>query len=150
MGRVARQATGRFLGDTGRVTAPHAPTPSAASRSAPTTRTKVLLSVFGALALFGMLVAAVSNHLLAPAKKTLVVTMQQTAGEADRQQLKSDCGALAGVVLVADRGNPDPRIQGRFPVRFDIGRATAQQEARLETCINGHDTVRGFLAEGDN
>lgn len=114
------------------------------------TRNKVLVSAFAAIALFGMLIAAVSNHLLAPTKKTLVVTMEQTAGQADRNQLKSDCGSLPGVVLVKDQGNPDPRIQGRFPVRFDIGQATAQQEAKLETCINGHSTVRGFLAEGDN
>ena len=115
-----------------------------------TTRNKVLVSVFAAIALFGMLIAAVSNHLLAPANKTLVVTMEQTAVQTDREQLKTDCGSLPGVVLVADRGNPNPRIQGRFPVRFDIGKATAQQEAALETCINNHDTVRGFLAEGDN
>lgn len=133
-----------MLGHTGGVTTP------IATRTPLTTRTKVLVSVFAVLALFGMLVAAVSNHLLAPIKKVLVVTMQQDARQEDRQQLKTDCGGLPGVVLVADQGNPDPRIQGRFPVRFDIGQATAQQEARLETCINGHDTVRGFLAEGDN
>ena len=44
-----------------------------------------------------------------------------------------DPGSAAGVVLVPDRGNPDPRIQGRFPVRFDIGQASPQQEAGLET-----------------
>ena len=113
-------------------------------------RRTVLVSVFAAIALFGMLIAAVHNHLLAPVAKTLVVTMQQDAGENDRVQLKADCGALPGVVLVPDRGNPDPRIQGRFPVRFDIGQASPQQEAGLETCINAHSTVRGFLAEGDN
>ena len=47
-------------------------------------------------------------------------------------------------------GNRDPEIQGRFPVRFDIGRATVQEESALEACINRHDTtVRGFLSEGD-
>ena len=140
---MSAQARHTVLGDTGGVTLPQ-------TREPVSTRRKVLVSVFAAIALFGMLIAAVHNHLLAPVAKTLVVTMQQDATETDRAQLKTDCGSLPGVVLVPDRGNPDPRIQGRFPVRFDIGRSTAQQEAGLETCINTHSTVRGFLAEGDN
>jgi hypothetical protein len=114
------------------------------------TRTKVLVGIAGGLALFSMLVTAVFSFLLAPPKKVLVVTMQQTATEADRQRLKVDCGALTGVTVVADKGNPDPHVQGRFPVRFDIAKANAQQEVALTTCINKHtDTVRGFLSEGD-
>ena len=114
------------------------------------TRTKVLLVIGGLILLFSMLVTAVFGFLLAPAKKVLVVTMEQDAGQAAREQLKQDCGGLPGVMLVADKGNPDPHIQGRFPVRFDIGEATAQEEAALEACVNQHDrTVRGFLTEGD-
>lgn len=114
------------------------------------TRTKVLLSVGGVIVLLSMLVTAVFNFLLAPPKKILVVTMQESAGQSDRLQLKSDCGGLPGVKVVADQGNAATSIQGRFPVRFDIGRATAQQEAALEVCINQHGkTVRGFLSEGD-
>jgi hypothetical protein len=114
------------------------------------TRAKVLVGIAGTLVLLSMLVTAVFSFLLADPKKILVVTMQQTATEADRQKLKVDCGALTGVAVVADKGNPDPHVQGRFPVRFDIGRATAQQEVALTTCINRHtDTVRGFLSEGD-
>ena len=113
------------------------------------TRTTVLLAVFGALMLFSMLVTGVFGFLLAPPKKVLVVTLQQGVGEGARQQLKDDCGGLPGVVQVADQGNPDPRVQGRFPVRFDIGRSTSQQEAALEACIGRHRTVRGFVSEGD-
>lgn len=113
------------------------------------TRTKVLLVVFAALMLFSMLVTGVFDFLLAPPKKVLVVTLQQGAGQAARQQLKDDCGHLPGVRLVADQGNPDPAIQGRFPVRFDLGGAVDQQEAKLEACVGQHKTVRGFLTEGD-
>lgn len=114
------------------------------------TRTKWLLAVGGTLLLISMLVTGIFGFLLAPPNKVLVVTMQQDAGEAARDQLKADCGGLPGVKVVADKGNPSPEIQGRFPVRFDIGEATVQQEAALEACINKHDsTVRGFLSEGD-
>lgn len=114
------------------------------------TRSKVLIAIGGLIVLFSMVVTAVFSYLLAPPRKVLVVTMQPDAGEAGRQALKDDCGQLPGVVLVEDQGNPDPTVQGRFPVRFDIGRANLQQEAALETCINRHnDTVRGFLSEGD-
>ena len=114
------------------------------------TRTKVLLSLGGVIVLISMLITAVFNFLLAPPKKVLVVTMQQSAGQPDRERLKADCGHLPGVRIVADQGNAASSIQGRFPVRFDIGRATAAQEAALETCVNQHPTtVRGFLSEGD-
>jgi hypothetical protein len=131
--------------ETGEVTTQLAPEGRAMS-----TRTKVLISVGGAVMLFGMLVTAIFGFLLAPPNNILVVTMQQSATEADRAQLKADCGHLPAVKVVADQGNPDPHVQGRFPVRFDIGRATARQEAQLEACVNEHTrTVRGFLSEGD-
>lgn len=114
------------------------------------TRAKVLIAVGGAIVVLSMLVTAVFGFLLAPPKKVLVVTVNPAAGQVGRQVIKDDCGGLPGVTLVEDQGNPDPRIQGRFPVRFDIGRATLQQEIALETCLNRHPTiVRGFLSEGD-
>jgi hypothetical protein len=113
------------------------------------TRAKVLIAVGGTLLLISMLVTGVFAFLLAPPNKVLVVTLQAEAGQAQREQLKADCGRLPGVKVVADQGNPNPEIQGRFPVRFDIGEATVQQEAALESCINRHDYVRGFLSEGD-
>lgn len=113
------------------------------------TRTKVLLIVGGLLFLASMLVTGIFGFLLAPPDKVLVVTMQPDAGQSAREQLKADCGRLPGVKVVADQGNPNPDIQGRFPVRFDIGEATVQEEAALETCINRHETVRGFISEGD-
>ena len=113
-------------------------------------RAKVLISLAGTLVLFSMLVTAVFSFLLAPARKTQVVTMKAGSGQEAREALKVDCGRLSGVTVIADRGNPDPHVQGRFPVRFDIGTATPSQEAALHTCINGHtDTVEGFITEGD-
>lgn len=114
------------------------------------TRSKVLIAVGGAIVLFSMLVTGLFSFLLAPPNKVLVVTMVPGSGEQARQQLKDDCGHLPGVKVVADKGNRDPRIQGRFPVRFDIGRASVPEEAALETCINRHrSTVIGFISEGD-
>lgn len=114
------------------------------------TRTKVLLSLGGGLVLVSMLVTGVHGFLLAAPKKVLVVTMAQDASQADRVALKESCGGLPGVVLVKDQGNPSASVQGRFPVRFDIGRATVQQEIDLESCINAHGSkVRGMLTEGD-
>ncbi len=110
----------------------------------------ILVSGFAALALAAMLVTGVFNYLLAGDPRVLVVTMRQGVGEPAREQLKRDCGALPGISVVADRGNPDPEVQGRFPVRFNISGTTPQQEAALETCINEHsETVRGLLSEGD-
>jgi hypothetical protein len=115
-----------------------------------TRRTKVLIGIGAALVVISMLVTAV-HILVSPAKRVLVVTMKQEAGQADRVALKQACGGLAGVKVVADQGNPDPHIQGRFPVRFDIGTATFEQEKALTVCINAHgEMVRGLLNEGDN
>lgn len=114
------------------------------------TRAKVLIAVGGSLLLISMLITGIFGFLLAPPHKVLVVTMEPEAGQHAREQLKADCGGLPGVKVVADQGNPSPTVQGRFPVRFDIGEATVQEEAALEACINRHDkTVRGFLSEGD-
>jgi hypothetical protein len=113
-------------------------------------RAKILIGAGGAIVLFGMLVAGF-NILLGPTKLVEVVTMTQDATQADRVALKEACGSLPGITVVADQGNPDPEIQGRFPVRFDLAHATTGQRIALETCINQHrDKVRGFLAEGDN
>jgi hypothetical protein len=114
------------------------------------TRAKALIAIGGVLLLVSMLVTGIFGFLLAPPNKVLVVTLVPSAGQAERELLKADCGRLPGVEVVADKGNPDPHVQGRFPVRFDIGRATAPQEAALETCINRHAFVRGFVDEGDN
>jgi hypothetical protein len=114
------------------------------------TRAKVLIAVGGTLLLASMLLTGIFGFLLAPPNKVIVVTMQEGSGESAREQLKADCGRLPGVEVVADRGNQNPDIQGRFPVRFDVGEASVQEEAALETCINRHrDTVRGFVSEGD-
>ncbi len=61
--------------------------------------------------------------------------------------MKAACGDLPSVSVVPDRGNPDPRLQSRFAVRFSIAGATAQQEAALTTCLNEQPGVRGFLVE---
>lgn len=145
--RIARRAV---AGGTGRLREDAwVSNPVATSSTPMSRRTKVLIAVFGVLVLFSMLVTGVFGFLLAPPKKVLVVTLKPNVGQVARQQLKDDCGHLAGVVLVPDQGNPNPQVQGRFPVRFDIGPSTAQQEAALEGCISRHPTVRGFISEGD-
>ncbi len=114
-----------------------------------TRRSKTLIVIGAGLALMSILVTAV-NILLSPSKRVLVVTMAQDAVQADRVALKEACGDLPGVRVVADRGNPDPGIQGRFPVRFNIATATFEQERALTLCINANGSkVRGFLNEGD-
>lgn len=114
------------------------------------TRAKVLIGAGAAIVLFGMLVAGF-NILLSPPNLVEVVTMTQDATQEDRQALKDACGQLPGITVVKDQGDPSPEIQGRFPVRFDIGHASTKQRIALESCINEHGSkVRGFLAEGDN
>jgi len=110
----------------------------------------LLITLFGVLMVSSIVLTGVFNHLLAGDPRVMVVTLKQDAGEAARAQLKRDCGSLPGVGVVADAGNPDPAIQGRFPVRFTLAGATPAQEAALETCINQHPTlIRGLLIEGD-
>ncbi|MCU1589366.1 MAG: hypothetical protein JWP11_622 [Frankiales bacterium] len=110
----------------------------------------VLITLFGVLAAGSIVVTGVFDHLLAGDPRVLVVTMKQGVGQEARDLLKRDCGSLPGVSVVADEGNPDPVIQGRFPVRFKIGGATPREEAALETCIDRHRSlVRGLLTEGD-
>lgn len=114
-------------------------------------RDRVLLVTFATLALTGILYPAFTNYLFAGDRRVLVVTMAQDAGQEARQTLKDTCGSLPGISLVADQGNPDPRIQGRFPVRFDIAGTTPGQQTALEKCISDNSAlgVRGFLVEGD-
>ena len=112
-------------------------------------RTRAVVVVFATLALGGILFPAFTNYLFAGDQRVLVVTMDTDAGQAKRDALKQACGSLPGVSVVADKGDPDPRIQGRFPVRFDIGDITDPQLAALQTCINQQPGVRGFLPEND-
>lgn len=105
--------------------------------------------MFVVLALAGILFPAFTNYLFAGDQRVLVVTMDQDAGQEQREALKQACGDLPGVRVVADRGNPDPAIQGRFPVRFDIADITDRQLAALNGCIERQPGVRGFLAEND-
>jgi hypothetical protein len=110
----------------------------------------LLISAFGVLAAGSIVVTGVFDKLLAGDPRVLVVTMNQDAGQSARELLKRDCGSLPGIGVVADKGNPDPAIQGRFPVRFALGGTTPAQEAALEACIDRHRSlVRGILTEGD-
>ncbi len=112
-------------------------------------RDRALLFAFAVLALSGILFPAFTNYLFAGDQRVLVVTMKQDADQADRDRLKQACGSLPGVSVVADRGNPDPRVQGRFTVRFDIADTSQRQETALASCINRQTGVRGFLTEND-
>ena len=110
----------------------------------------MLLAVGGSLVLLSMLLTGVFTFLVAPQKRVLVVTLVEQAGQPARERIKTACGDLPGITVVADQGNPDPRVQGRFPVRFDIAKSDPAQEAALELCINRFPTlVRGFVSEGD-
>lgn len=111
------------------------------------TRNRVAVGVFAALALAGMLFVAFTNYLFAGDRRVLVVTMAQDATQDDREGLKAACGGLPSVTVIADRGDPDPRLQGRFAVRFGIQDATDPQLASLQTCVNGQPGVRGFLVD---
>lgn len=112
-------------------------------------RTRAVVGVFLALALAGILFPAFTNYLFAGDRRVLVVTMAQDADQADRDRLKAACGSLPGVRLIADRGDPNPRLQGRFPVRFDIADITQREYAALTACVNRQPGVRGLLAEND-
>lgn len=125
---------------------------SAPSRPAPwwrdrRARNRAAVAAFAALAMTGMLFVAFTNYLFAGDRRVLVVTMAQDSTQADRESLKRACGSLPSVTVVADRGDPDPRLQGRFAVRFGIADATAQQEAALTACVNQQPGVRGFLTD---
>ena len=115
-------------------------------------RNRAALVTFAVLALGGILFPAFSNYLFAGDRRVLVVTLEQDAGQDRREGLKAACGTLPGVSVVPDRGNPDPRIQGRFPVRFDIADITTQQQAALLQCLNQNRerfAVLGYLPEND-
>lgn len=110
---------------------------------------RVLITVFAILSVSAIVVTGVFNYLLAGDQRVLVVTMQQDAGQAGREQLKRDCGSLPGISVVPDKGDRNPRIQGRFTVRFKIGGSTNAQEAALNKCIDDHSVlVRGVFTEG--
>jgi hypothetical protein len=111
---------------------------------------RLLIALFGVLMVSSIVITGVFNHLLAGDPRVMVVTLKQESTQGDRELLKRDCGALPGVTLVADKGNPDPAVQGRFPVRFGLAGATPAQEAGLESCVDRHRAlVRGQLIEGD-
>ncbi len=115
-------------------------------------RNRAVLVAFASLALAGILFPAFTNYLFAGDRRVLVVSLEENAGQERREGLKRACGTLPGISVVADKGNPDPRIQGRFPVRFDIADTTTQQEAALLKCLNDNRErfqVRGYLPEND-
>ncbi len=109
---------------------------------------RALLIAFAVLAIGAIVVNGVFDYLLAPDRRMLVVTMKD-GGEPARTALRTACGSLPGVSALPDAGNPDPSIQGRFPVRFSLHGASAGQEAALEACVNRQPHVRGYLVEGD-
>jgi hypothetical protein len=110
-------------------------------------RNRAALVAFASLALLGMLYPAFTNYLFGGDRRVLVVTMAQDAGQPEREALKAACGSLPSVTVVADRGNPDPRVQGRFPVRFGIAGASVSEEAALTECVEQQPGVRGFLVQ---
>ena len=112
-------------------------------------RDRALLIAFAVLALTGILFVAFTNYLFAGDQRVVRVTMVQDAGQPAREALKQACGDLPGVTPVPDRGDPDPRIQGRFPVRFDVSDSTPAEYAALAGCIDEQEKVLGIITEND-
>lgn len=110
-------------------------------------RNRVAIVAFAALALASMLFVAFTNYLFAGDRRVLVVTMAQDAEPGAREQLKQACGALPSVTAMPDRGDPDPRLQNRFSVRFAIAGATDRELSALQRCVNDQPGVRGFLVD---
>ena len=114
-------------------------------------RNLTALSFFGALVLTSMLFVGFTI-LSRGDVRVMVVTLENDAGQAAREGLKQACGSLPGISVVEDRGNPDPRIQGRFPVSFGIVGTTDRQESALIRCLNENRErygVVGYLPEND-
>ena len=110
-------------------------------------RNRIVLIVFAALGAGGIVLGAVFAF-LAGDTRVLVVTLEPGAGQPVREQLRAACGSLPGIGVVADRGNPDPSVQGRFPVRFSLAGASASQEAALQWCLSPFDRqIKGSLPE---
>ncbi len=118
----------------------------------PQRRNRVALVAFAAIVLTSMLFTAFTKFLFAGDQRVMVVTLANGAGQDKREGLKQACGSLPGVSVVQDQGNPDPKIQGRFPVRFRIADTTPQQESALIACLNTNRerySVVGYLPEKD-
>ena len=112
-------------------------------------RDRALLVAFAALGLLGILFVAFTNYLFAGDQRVVRVTMVQDSGQGAREALKRACGDLPGVTPVPDQGNPDPHVQGRFPVRFDVSGTTPAQYAALAGCIDDQPHVLGIITEND-
>ena len=112
-------------------------------------RTRAVVIGFAALALLGILFPAFANYLFAGDQRVVRVTMRQGSGQEAREALKQACGDLPGISVVPDRGDPDPRIQGRFPVRFRVADADNAQVGALYGCINAQPDVLGTITEND-
>ena len=115
----------------------------------PRRRTRAVVGTFLALALAGILFPAFTNYLFAGDQRVLRVTMVQDAGEPAREALKRNCGSLPGISVVPDKGDPDPRIQGRFPVRFDVADTSPAEYSALTGCIDEQADVLGYITEND-
>lgn len=114
-----------------------------------TRRNRVALITFATMAVGSILLAGIGTQLLAGDQRTLVVTMAQDAGQPEREALKRACGDLPSVTVVPDKGDPDPRIQGRFAVRFAIAGASLLEETALTECVQDQPGVRGFLVTNE-
>ena len=97
-------------------------------------RHRWLLIAFAVLAFVGILLPGIYNYLLAGDSRQLVVSLVQGSTDADRERLKSECGALPGVSVVVDKGARE--AQYRFPVRFRLTGSTEAQEIALSVCLD--------------
>ena len=105
-----------------------------------------MIGAFVVLAVLGTLMPAF-GALFSGDQRVLRVEMDQGAGQPAREALRAACGGLPRVTVVPDRGNPDPVVQGRFPVRFGMKDMDQTQETALQACVSAQPGVRGFLVE---
>ncbi|MDP9408702.1 MAG: hypothetical protein M3P95_12815 [Actinomycetota bacterium] len=119
---------------------------SVAARGRPTRQT-VFLALAFALLVTSVLVGAVAQLVYGTDERQVVVDLALGHDPERREALRSECGRLPGVTLVADRGKAAQA--SRFPARFSISGATVQQEQALFTCIGQYDDiVMGARREG--
>jgi len=111
-------------------------------------RHRWLLVAFAVLAFVGILLPGIYNYLLAGDSRQLVVSLVQGSTDADRERLKSECGALPGVSVVVDKGARE--AQYRFPVRLRLSGSTEAQEIALSVCLDRFaGLIRGQGLERD-
>ncbi len=97
-------------------------------------RNRVIILGFGLIVL-GFMIFNATGLLTAGDTRELVVSLKLPATDAQRAEVKQQCGTLPGVTVVPDQG--DPAKQKNLPVRFSLRGSTFKQEVALNSCVEG-------------